>query len=72
MAYITKAWKDREKLIHHWDDLDREDQKSIEAITSTMQTEQLPGFVEGCDIEQCEDNRPGSVKTESGGSDNSG
>ena len=38
----------------------------------TAQAEQLPHFVEGCNVEPDEDNRPGSEETESGGSDNSG
>jgi hypothetical protein len=71
-VYIKKTWGERRKLIQHWYDLDREDQERLDAITFTVQTEQLPHFVEGCNVEQDEDNRPGSEETESGGSDNSG
>jgi hypothetical protein len=71
-AYIMKTWKERKELIKQWYNLDRNDQASIDAITYTIQTEQLPDFVEECNIEQGEDDRPGSIETESGGSDNSG
>lgn len=71
-AYIMKIWKERKELIKQWYNLDRNDQASIYAITYTIQTEQLPNFVEECNIEQGEDDRPGSIETESGGSDNSG
>jgi hypothetical protein len=70
MAYFTKSFKDRKKLIQKWFDLDKEDQESIDAITSTIQTEQESGLVEECNIKQDED-RPESENTESGGSDNS-
>jgi hypothetical protein len=40
MMYFAESWKDREKLIKNWYDLDKEDQESIDAITSTVQIEQ--------------------------------
>jgi hypothetical protein len=70
--YIIEKWEERTELIQHWHELDEEDQKCLNAITFTVQAEQLPHFVEGCNVEQGEDNRLGGEETESGGSDNSG
>jgi hypothetical protein len=46
MTYFTKSWKDKVKIIQNWYDLDKEDQESIDAIISTIQTEQESGLVE--------------------------
>jgi hypothetical protein len=70
--YIIEKWEERTELIQHWYELDEEDRKCLDAIMFTVQAEQLPHSVEGCNVEQHEDNRFGSEEIESGGSDISG